>query len=306
MPARDGYTRAIFVQEMTGHCVDVPGSMILGAATPTVSERTIDIDGVRRVVARRHVLNLPIINECHITALRRMCQQQWPVTAYLLGWKRHQVWAVAEMLDVLDERSGPGTMAGGLVRLQSNIFQGAIFQSDNLLEGYPWTCTEVLQFAEDFGSGSGAFGSGSGSNQEFGLFRQNQTGWRGPFWDPFGRGASVDFSGTLVKSGNNDPTLTWILPIEGARIKLEGDQVALSIFYFDWTGNLLGALIKTASADDATGTVPTGTWTIEASVDEANVQPRMLVTFTGVALDPRTGITVGDDKLQVGIPEWTT
>jgi type I site-specific restriction endonuclease len=58
---------------MTGFVVDVPGHNMLLSDVVKMTERTMAIDGTSRPIARNHNLDLPIINECHISSLRDMC-----------------------------------------------------------------------------------------------------------------------------------------------------------------------------------------------------------------------------------------
>ncbi len=299
MPARDGYIRAVFVQEMTGFCVDLPGMQLLAAATPQTRERTMRVGGSSRPISRRHSLALPIIRECDISALRDMCAQAWPVTCYLLGWKRHQVWAVASQMDLIDQRRGPSAMAGAAVQLRSTVFDGAIYQGENLLGGVPWQCTESTVVP-------GTAGSGSGADADYALYREGQTGWQGPFWDPGGAGASVDFPGQLTKSGSEDPSIDLFMPIQGATLRMAPAGVAIAVFFYDWSGALISGSVKATADASKDVLVPDGTWQITVAIDEADQQPQLLVVNAGQALDPRYGIDVGNDKVQSGVPHWTT
>ena len=310
MVTRGQIYRAVFVQPLTGHVVDAQARFSMPSNIITTTEKTMRVDGTSRVISRLHSLSFPLLRECDISSLRQMCGQGWPVICYVIGFNVHGVWAVAESLDVTDVRRAPASMAGSAASLRSHVFDGAIYQSYNLVEGIPWACTSSYQLpvASGLGSGSGAgIGSGSGSLQDYILARAGQTGWDGPAWDPGGRGAEVDFVGELTKSGQIDPTLSMIMPIQGATLKISGEENATQARFYDWSGvQLPGTITKTNGIDSASGQVPDGTWRIVFSVDEAHVQPIIEITNPGPEIDPRPGIYVGPDKVQNGVPQWSS
>lgn len=308
MPTRDGYYRAVFVQEATGFCVDIPGHLMLLGATPSMDEKTMSVNGSSRPVSRVYKLDLKIIDECHISALRDMCAINERVTMYIIGLKRHQVWSVPEKLDVVDRRGGSGSMAGARVHLQSHAFHAGIFQSDNILEGFPWSCTESRVIAGSAASGSGQlYGSGSGVfDNNFWLLPEGQQDFVGPYWNPGAAGASVDISGKLTKADGIDPELDWILPIQGATITLEDADVAMTVFFHDWSGSIIGSQTKALGTDSLNVLVPDGTWRVVFSVDEADAPPRVTIASAGQSLDPRGGRDKIGVRSFVGIPEWST
>ena len=307
MPTRDGYARCIFVQEASGFCVDVPGHMMLLAATPTVDEQLMVVNGSSRPIARTHVLQLPIINECHISALRDMCALDEPVTVYMLGMKRHQIWSVPECLDLVDARRGSANMAGAVVRLQSHAYEAGIFQSDNILEGFPWNCASSVARAGSAASGSGTYGSGSGSvDNEFWFLQPGKTDFVGPYWDPGGPGASTDFTGVLTKSGSIDPVLDWILPIQGATLTIEESVNDMTVYFYDWSGALISSANKPTGTESLNVLVPNETWRILFSVDEAGIDPRVTVASAGASLEPRVGIDKLANGSWIGVPAWSS
>jgi len=304
MPARDGYIRIIFIQEVTGMVVDIGALMAQNTASPTVDEKRMAFDGTERVLSRTRLLEVPIHRECDIQYLRIMADLEWPVTAYLFGMAVHDIWAVGELLDVQDARRGAGNMAGAIARLSSIVFDGAFGQSDNLIGNIPWECTESILIPGEAGSGSGSlFGSGDASNWK--LLETYRKGFEGPTWDPRGDGASVDVAGQLTKSAGGNPILDLVLPCQGSTLRLGGEDVLFSLLCFDWSGNLLSSVSKT-DATEQTIKIPDGTWTIRLSVDSAGQIPEVTVDSPGRAVDPRVGLYVGDDGVVTGIPSWTS
>jgi len=307
MPTRDGYGRCIFVQEASGFCVDVPGHMMLLKATPEVKEKTMVVNGSSRTIARTWLLQLPIINECHISALRDMCALDEPVAVYILGLKRHQLWSVPERLDVVDVRRGPANMAGAMVRLQSHAFEAGIFQSDNILEGFPWSCTSSVVKRGSAASGSGQiFGSGSGViDNEYWLLKPGKEDFVGPYWNPGSPDTSVDFTGELTKGDGIDPVLDWILPIQGATLTIEESANNMTLYFYDWSGSLISSTNKPSGTDSLNVVVPDETWRIVFSVDEADVDPRVTIASVGAALEPRVGIDKLANGNWIGVPAWS-
>lgn len=304
MPARDGYIRIIFVQEKTGMVVDIGSLMAQNTATPQVEEKARNFDGTRRVVSRSRLLEVPIHRECDIQYLRIMADLDWPVTAYLFGMARHDIWAVGELLDVQDARRGAGNMAGAIARLSSIVFDGAFGQSDNLIGNIPWECTESVLIPGAAGSGSGSlFGSGDASNWK--LLETTRKGFEGPAWDPRGDGASVDVSGELTKSVGGDPILDLILPCQGATLRLGGTDVEFTLRCFDWSGVQLASVTK---SDDTEQTlkIPDKTWKLRLIVSSADQIPVLSIDNPGRAVDPRVGLYVGDDGIATGVPIWTS
>ena len=308
MPTRDGYARCIFVQEASGFCVDVPAHMMLLASTPKVIEKTMVVNGSSRTVARTHLLQMPIINECHISALRDMCALDEPVTMYILGMKRHQVWSVPERLDLVDARRGPASMAGAVVRLQSHAYEAGIFQSDNLLEGFPWSCASSVVRPGSASSGSGqGYGSGSGAiDNEYWFLQPGKEDFVGPYWNPGGPSASVDFTGQLTKSGNIDPVIDWILPIQGATLTIEEVANDMTLYFYDWSGSLISSINKPLGTESVSVVVPDETWRIAFSIDSADVDPRVTVASAGASLEPRVGIDKLANGSWIGVPAWSS
>jgi len=310
MTARGQIHRAVFYQEQTGHVVDAHARFAMPSPIVSTSENYVTIDGAEEVISRDRTLEFQLLRECDISHLRQMKGQCWPVRCLVIGFDRHDVWAVGESLDMIDIRRGPANMAGALARLQSHVFDGAIYQSDNIIEGIPWACTSstALPQAPAGGSGSGAapVASGSGMVDQWALLRLHQSGWVGPFWDPMAAGTSVDFSGVLDKGSNPSPNLSMVLPIQGATLLLTGGWTG-SVSYFDWSGNALPASIaKTVDINDVSGKVPDGTWSILITVLASDEQPIVRITSPGPLIDPRPGIYVGSDGVQAGIPIWSS
>jgi hypothetical protein len=87
---------------------------------------------------------------------------------------------------------------------------------------------------------------------------------------------------------------------------MEGDNVEFSISFYDWSGNLLATTTKLTTDDAKLVTVPDKTWRVVVTVESAEVQPVLRVPYAGAILQPRVGIDVRDNKVQNGIPSWTS
>lgn len=237
-----------------------------------------------------------VIKEELVNQLRVMAREGCKVRMIALGHDRHHAWLTDSNLIIKDTRAQAIGFAGLATRVSHRLLDTSERQFTNLLECFPWSCTEA---AQDVGSGSG---SGSGAGGDYYLEPIGEHAYSGERWLVI-EGESVDSIGAYAGSG---AALSFTLPVEGARLKLERQWVG-SISFYDYAGTLLETHSKSTNEAEVEVDVPGLTWSVTVVVSSSSEAPCITIPYAGEALGSRPGSCLDctdPDAVALGVPDW--
>lgn len=291
---RDGYRRLIIFQPRTGYVVDIrPPILPSQRALPAYSYNPVQAGGREHVVTRRASWSLPVSDGEIGRALEVMAclaGSGCPVRVIGFGRKKHSVWLEDSSLIMTDARQGSGAFAPDVADIVNTLVQPCIFDSDSLIDGIPWNCTEAA-LDPDSGSGAGA---------QYILTKDALTAYDGPFF-VCSPGDSVDLDGTY---NGTSAVATFIAPVGECTLVLEGTGVTGTVSAIAWDG----VTVLATAAAGVNLDVPFRTWILEVEITAADEQPRLTVIDAGEAQDIRYGLCLDcadPEAVLSSDPAWT-
>lgn len=277
--------RIVVFQPRSGWVCDLgPGSALSPLYNPN-EEYFRTGAGTSEAVARSRPLTIPVFDDDKITHLRKMKREGCEIRAIIIGGT-HLYWGMDSEINLVEFGGQPGAVSGANVVLNSDLFSGAVYQSNDLLSGIPWEC----ETAETI----------SGT-----IYFPGPKGWNGPRY-VVGSGQSTDETGTL--SGSGSPQLEIHFPLEGLQFTLGGSFVG-DMKTLDFSGNTLSTFSKPGVSGDETGTIDDGTWKIQINVTSADGRPTLKVTDAGALVSDRVGECVDCSDLDAeaaSAPAWSS
>lgn len=205
--------------------------------------------------------------------------------AVFLGPSQADVWAWLEpsKIQVRDPNTEAGQQPGRVLDLESDIFYPAIWEGMGLLSGVPWRgTTQQVR-------------NGNNVLRTEGNVR---AGYEGPLWS-VPAGASVNLSGNASGIDSANPaTLEFQFPAWGSVIRLDDETETLSgsLEALDWNGNSLAGPSQEL-------TIPVGTWTVKATVEDSPEVPDVYVVRCGESFGVVEG-GASPDCSPVSNPNW--
>ena len=283
------FKRIVIYQPRNGWVVDL-GAGRCTAPVYNVGESYFNTGaGTRKSVSRTREMIIQVFDETSIDILRIMHKEGCEMRAIAIGEKSFIVWNIDSEINFVEQNGGVGGFSGANLIFNTDVFSGSIYQSEDLMGGVPWEC-ETASLDTD---GSTYVLPGS-------------SGYQGDRW-VVSSGDSVDEDGLATYSGNM--TLTFIAPLEGARLNFTGTWAG-TIKTLDWSGATLATYNKLIATTDQSVTVDDGTWKIEVQVGaSASTRPVCKLLAAGSLADPRRGGCIDCSDLSVTLstaPSWTS
>lgn len=283
--ARISYKRIVLYQRRSAWVEDIGSTDMLAASYSTSEEYFRTGAGTSVPIARNRVFEVPIIDQDVLHNLEVMRKEGCEIRMIAIGENFHVIWNQDSAIDLVPFAGGPGQFGGQRLRLESGLFEAAVYQHENVLFSVPWTC----ETAESIGGVDTLPGP---------------AGYPGDRWTTSVAGVVVDESGILA-SGN--ATLVQHFPLEGATISLEDDWIG-TVKTLDWTGATLTTISKPTSAT-VTAVVDDGTWKIETNLTLNGDPPVIRISLPGDIAAVRPGECIDCTDLEAeaaAAPDWSS
>lgn len=243
--------------------------------------------GTNRAVSRTRTLEIPIMDNDKIDHIRTMWFEGCEIRVICLGWNSHIVWDLDSEINLVPYRGGPRSFTAERLVLNTDVFLGSVYQSDNIIGGVPWACTTSTLDTSD-------------NN----YYLSTPAGWQGNRWQDSDTDASITSGGAF--SGTGSLTMEMYFPLEGADVQMSGDWLG-QMRTLDHSGATLTTTAKNLSTNDAT--IDDGTWKIAIQVDSASEQPVLYITDPGDIASNRAGVCIDCTDLSAeagSAPSWSS
>lgn len=279
------YQRIVVYQPRSAWVCDLGPGKCLSPRFDVSENRFDTAAGTKKAIARFRRLVIPVFDEDTLKHLEVMRKEGCEIRAIAIGGGSHIVWELDSAINLVPFGGSPGQITGANLELETDIFEGSIYQSSDLLSGVPWAC-------EDATLDGGTY------------YLPGPTGYTGNRW-VMASGQSVDEDGTLTGSGT--PQLTMHFPLQGATVQLKGAWIG-SMKTLDHSGATLSTTNKLTNGSLPTATIDDGTWNIQFDVTTASSAPELHVTDAGDLESNRTGdcIDCSDPTTTGTTPGWST